>query len=202
MRRVWACRTFCLKKKTLKWKFKTNYIFKILTDLWWERFAGGLDGHQHLPLRLVLLILRFGGSVLLHPASLGRKWRRRARLGEMALDVFLYVSFLPPSRLWPGPGLQQPSSTSTACWSCCRCAETCCRSSEARLWWDSDASNAPTETNFKTHSYLFFVLCNIWRMYWYVTPPNYLKNISLLSFRDLMTKFDNNRIFIYWFIFL
>lgn len=114
--------------------------------------------------------------------------------------LFIYL-FSPPSLPWPGPGLQLPSSTSTACWSSCRCAETCCRSSEARLWWDSDASNAQTKTSFKNHSYLFIVLCNIWRMYWYFTPPNDLKNISLLSLHDLITKFDNKRIFIYWFSF-
>lgn len=33
-------------------------------------FAGGLDGHQHLPFRLVLPLLRLGGSVFLHAPSL------------------------------------------------------------------------------------------------------------------------------------
>lgn len=32
-------------------------------------FAGGLDGNQHLPFRLVLPLLRFGGSVFLHAPS-------------------------------------------------------------------------------------------------------------------------------------
>lgn len=42
-----------------------------LTDVWGNVFTGGVDGHQHIPLRLVLPLLRFRGSVLLHAASLG-----------------------------------------------------------------------------------------------------------------------------------
>lgn len=141
---------------TRKRHLKSNRDYlPVLTDLWRGRFTGGLDGHQHFPLRLVLSLLRFRGKLLLHASHLGGKWRRQTRLAEVTKSVFhKKIStrcILPssPSLPWLGPGLQPPSSTLTVCWSSCRSAETCCRSSEARLWWDYDAFRARAHETFQ-----------------------------------------------------
>lgn len=41
--------------------------------------AGGVDGNQHFPLRLVLLVLRFGASVFLHAPSSWGEYRGESR---------------------------------------------------------------------------------------------------------------------------
>lgn len=84
-------------------------------------FAGGLDGHQHFPLRLVLPLLRLGGSVFLHAPSLGgescvTQGVSSAQVAIITIIITIIIIIIAPSSPpWLGPELLLLFSTLTAC---------------------------------------------------------------------------------------
>lgn len=81
-------------------------------------FAGGLDGHQHFPFRLVLPLLRLEGRVFLHAPSLrGESYViQGVSSAHVAIITIIITIIIDPSSLpWLGPELLLLFSTLTAC---------------------------------------------------------------------------------------